>query len=54
MQHEIKLSNSRPIKQTPRRIPIGKRAEIYEIIREMKSQGVIEESFSSWGFPQQS
>jgi len=46
MQHEIRLSDSRPIKQAPRRIPIGKRAEVDEIIREMKCQGVIEESFS--------
>jgi len=45
VQHEIKLSDSRLIKQAPRRIPISKRAKV-EIIREMKSQGVIEESFS--------
>jgi len=36
MQHEIRLSDSRPIKQAPRRIPIGKRTEVNEIIREMK------------------
>jgi len=47
MQHKIKLLNSRPIKQTPRRISIGKRAEVNEIIREMKSQGIIKESFDS-------
>jgi len=51
MQHEIKLSDSRPIKQAPSRIPIGKRAEVDEIIREMKCQGVIEESFSPWVSP---
>jgi len=51
MQHEIKLTNSRSIKQAPRRIPIGKRTEVAEIIREMKNQGVIEESFSPWVFP---
>jgi len=51
MQHEIKLSDSRPIKQAHRRIPIGKRAEVDEIIREMKSQGVIKESFSLWVSP---
>jgi len=46
MQHEIKLSDFRPIKQAPRRIPIGKQAEVDEINREMKSQGDIEEFFS--------
>jgi len=51
MKHEIKLSDSRSIKQTPRRIPISKRTEIHEIIREMKSQGVIEKSFSPWVSP---
>jgi len=51
MKHEIKLSDSRPIKQAPRRIPIGKRAEVDEIIREMRCQGVIEESFSPWVSP---
>jgi len=47
MQHEIKLLNSRLIKQTPRKISIGKRAEVDEIIREMKSQGIIKEFFDS-------
>jgi len=46
MQHEIKLLDSRPIKQALRSIPIGKRIEVDEIIREMKSQGIIEEFFS--------
>jgi len=49
MQHEIKLSDSR-LKQVPRRIPIGKRAEVDKIIREIKSQGV-RESFSPWVSP---
>jgi len=48
MQHEIRLSDSRPIKQAPRRIPIGKRTEVEEIIRKMKHQEVIEKSFSPW------
>jgi len=51
MQHEIRLSDSRPIKQAPRRISIGKRAEVDEIIREMKYQEVTEKSFSPWVSP---
>jgi len=51
VQHEIKLLDSHPIKQAPRRIPIDKRAEVDEIIREMKYQGVIEKSFSPWVSP---
>jgi len=51
IQHEIKLSDSLLIKHVLRRISIGKRAKVNEIIREMKNQGVIEESFSSWVSP---
>jgi len=50
MQHEIKLTDSRPIKQTLRRISIDKRAEVDEIIREIKSQKVIKEFFNPWIF----
>jgi len=46
--HGINVKDSFPIKQAPRRIPIGIRDEVNRIINEMRKQGVIEESQSSW------
>jgi len=37
IQHDIKLTDCRLIKQAPRKILIGKRAEIEEIIRKKES-----------------
>ena len=51
LEHCINVSDSRPIKQAPRRIPIHLRQEVEFIIRDMKRQGVIEESQSSWLSP---
>ncbi|XP_019888240.1 uncharacterized protein LOC109611168 [Ooceraea biroi] len=51
IQHKIELTDSRPIKQTPRRIPLHLRAEVDKIIEGMKEQGVIEESQSPWVSP---
>ena len=45
-EHKINLSDSRPIKQVPRRISIQMRAEIERIVQDMKTQCVIEESQS--------
>lgn len=44
MEHIIKIKDSVPIKQAPRRIPIHLRKKVDQIIQEIKSQGVIEES----------
>lgn len=41
VEHEINLSNSCAIKQTPRRIPISMREEVNKIIEEMKEQGIL-------------
>lgn len=51
VKHKINLNNVNPIKQAPRRIPFALRGEVYKIIEEMKEQGVIEESKSSWVSP---
>ena len=51
VKHCIDLSDSRPIKQIPRRIPQVMRGEVEKIIEEMKLQGVIEESHSPWVSP---
>ncbi|KMQ84394.1 krab-a domain-containing protein, partial [Lasius niger] len=51
LEHDIKVTDSKPIKQAPRRVPIYLREEVDRIIKEMKSQGVIEESRSPWVSP---
>ncbi|KMQ87964.1 krab-a domain-containing protein, partial [Lasius niger] len=51
IEHEINLTDCRPIKQAPRRIPISMRGEVNKNIEEMKTQGVIEESQSPWVSP---
>lgn len=51
LEHTIDVRDSKPIKQTPRRVPLHLREEVDRIIEEMKSQGVIEESRSPWVSP---
>jgi len=51
LEHSINVSDKRPIKQVPRRIPIHLRREVESILDDMKRQGVIEESQSSWLSP---
>jgi len=51
LEHSINVLDKRPIKQTPRRVPIHLRREVESIIDDMKRQGVIEESQSSWLSP---
>lgn len=50
VKHKIKLTDSCPIKQAPRRIPLHLQKEVDGILEEMKEQGVIEESESPWVF----
>jgi len=50
-EHVINLQDFSPIKQVPRRIPIHMREEVNKIIKDMKNQGVIEESKSPWMSP---
>ena len=51
LKHKIEVTDFKPIKQAPRRVPIHLKAEVNKIIEEMKSQGVIEESKSPWISP---
>ena len=51
LEHVIKIKDTNPIKQAPRRVPIHLKEEVNRIIEEMKSQGVIEESHSPWTSP---
>jgi len=49
VEHTIKIKDSNPIKQTRRRISFHfPQKEVDEIIEEIRQQGVIEESCSSW------
>ena len=51
LSHNIKLCDSRPIKQVPRRIPLHLQAEVNKILEDMKAHKVIEESNSPWVSP---
>lgn len=46
LKHEIDIKDSFPIKQVPRRVSLHMRGEVNKIIKDMKEQGVIEESQS--------
>jgi len=48
IEHAISVSNSPPIKQVSRRVPLLIRGDIEKILEEMKQLGVIEESYSPW------
>ena len=50
-EHTIDTGDQRPIKLPPRKVPLGKRDEAEEMIRDMKQQGLIEPSKSPWSFP---
>ena len=50
--HEIKLiPNTKPIKQAPRRVPIGINKKFQEKINEMNGTGLIRKSKSDWSSP---
>lgn len=51
VEHSIKLRESCPIKQVPRRIPFHLRSEVDQIIEDMKCRNIIEESCSPWVSP---
>ena len=51
IQHKIELNDLRPIKQPLRRVPLHLQDEVDKLILEIKEQGVIEESSSSWCSP---
>ena len=51
VQHTIDTGDHSPIKQPLRRTPFALRAKMDELVREMLSQGVIEQSKSPWASP---
>ena len=51
VQHRIDTGQAQPIKQTPRRIPLAKHAEVDELLDEMLRHDVIEPSTSPWASP---
>jgi len=51
LEHSINVLDKQSIKQVPRRIPIHLRREMESIIDDMKHQGIIEKSQSSWFSP---
>jgi len=51
LKHDIDTGDSRPIKLSPRRLPLAARDAEDEILNEMIQSGVIETSMSSWASP---
>lgn len=51
VKHLINTGSTRPIRQHPRRLPIAKREEAEEIIKDMHDHGIIEPSDSPWSSP---
>jgi hypothetical protein len=41
----------RPIRQTPRRLPVEKQADVAEMLDDMQRRGYMEESASLWSSP---
>ena len=50
VQHKIDTANSSPVKQNPRRLPLGKRQEA-DSVEKMYEQGIIDKSTSPWCSP---
>ena len=51
VQHSINTGNAAPIRQPPRRLPLGKRQIEREEIDKMLQRGIIEPSNSAWSSP---
>lgn len=51
VQHRIDTGGANPIRQAPRRLPLAKREEAAQIIKDMEAEGVIEPSSSPWTSP---
>jgi hypothetical protein len=51
MYHLIDTGDGRPIRQTLRRLPQAKQAEVSEMLDDVQCREVIEESDSHWSFP---
>jgi hypothetical protein len=51
IQHKINTGASFPIRQPPRRLPLGKREVVKQEVEKMLKKGVIEPSNSAWSSP---
>lgn len=51
IRHQIVLKDCQPVKQNTRRIPLHYQQEVFELLKDMKKQGIIEPSTSSWSSP---
>ena len=51
VQHKIDTASSSPVKQNPRRLPLGKRQEADSAVEKMYEQGIIDKSTSPWCSP---
>lgn len=51
IEHTIPLNNSRPIRQSPYRLPAAYRNEVEQELEEMLQHGVIEPTTSPWASP---
>lgn len=51
VKHRIDTGNAEPIKQAPRRVPLAKRGEVEQLIKEMAQNQVIQQSTSPWSSP---
>jgi hypothetical protein len=51
VQHRIPTGDAVPIRQPPRRTPLGLESVVQEELEEMKKKGVIEPSASAWASP---
>ncbi|GBL99438.1 Transposon Ty3-I Gag-Pol polyprotein [Araneus ventricosus] len=50
-QHRINMGDHPPIKQYPRRLPLARKEEAYDLVKEMVGNGIIEESSGPWTSP---
>ena len=51
VQHQIPTGEAKPLKQRPRREPLGLRHQVQKELESMMEQGVIEPSQSAWASP---
>ena len=51
VEHTINTGDASPLRQPPRRIPFALRSKVDEMVRDMMTQGVIQQSSSSWASP---
>jgi hypothetical protein len=49
--HHIDNGDARPIRRSPRRLLLAEQAEVNEMLKGLKKQGVIEKSDSLWHSP---